>query len=293
MKKSFFIFSFLLLSTSCFAQLKELGKAGMETVARKSTAVTQLVKAAVTGQPLTSRFARGANKALPSEEEVKQALLKARFKRVESQLPYSLVRVVDVHDDWTETWASGFVFTDYSTGAPKTWAALVHHVSPKKNEEVILTIRRKDTGFDLISSVVAVTGRGGRNGVDISLAEIPDDVAAQLEPLHWAAQPPRAGQRVNSYGFNSATSWTRNFTKVGDREILDVSGFKIITTYNFGMESPSRFCGAPLLNEAGEVVGMHTGSLLDRSASFALTRQAVDDALQAYYTGHAYRPHQN
>lgn len=309
MRKLFFFYVFLSISVLASAQGQILLRTGARTTLQEATAESVYravgTEVGLRGLALLSREIRpvsGKDLLLVADEPVaaetkrllqksirQEVVRKYVFSAIERNMPHSLLRVVVVNEEYTETASSGFVFEESSSGKKKTWAVVVHHSAPVQGAEILLQAHRTDGRKETFKSTVAVTGRGGHNGVDIALAEIPSELARYLRPLRWSEKAPIAGQRVDSYGFNSREMWPQSFNKTENRKILDVTGLKITTSYNFRIGQSSRACGSPLLDRNGEVVGVHIGSSPTGDASFALTREAVQDALKAYYTGHAYR----
>lgn len=268
---------------------KAMGKTGGTAVEKGAAGV--LVKEADLLPSREIRMGQTMRLSNPAQEvsadALGQALHQSYTQMVERNMRHSLVRVIQpsAYLDEREVLGSGFVFE----AAGRTWALTVHHVATEKGAQVWLMLDRTDGRTEVVNALVSATGRGGRNGIDLSLIEISPALAHYLRPLRWSEELPQVSQVVSSYGFNSRAMWPTRFKKTTDRQILDVTGLKISTTFNFEEGIGSRACGSPLINDKGLVVGVHTGSERSREKSFALTYEAVQDIVKAATTGHAYR----
>lgn len=216
------------------------------------------------------------------------AQLLARPQLVKQNLPYTLVRVFSDKLEWSST---GFIFEENRSGKRKLWVAAAHHVAGKKGDQINVMIERKGKMSVITSLTVAVAGRGGKQGIDMALLELPEEFYEDVFALSWAPEPVELGEYVDSYGYSQNEAGnTQTYTPALGREVLKSEKFRFTTTYNFAPEATGNgACGSPVLNRAGQVTGMHCGSLSGTS-SFAISYKGVESLLKLFYQGSATRP---
>lgn len=183
------------------------------------------------------------------------------------------------------TGTTGFIFEAKEKGKTKLWIAFSYHGVGGKGAPVNVRFTLLDGTQQKEQVQVAVAGRGMRNGADMALAELPSFYTDKVFALRWSPVLPKAGDVVDSHGFSMYPF--RMYEKTAERLIKAVSGFKIITTNKF-VVSGLGACGSPLLDDNGYVVGLHQSSF--QQESFAVNRLVVEDLLQAFYGGKAFRP---
>lgn len=212
---------------------------------------------------------------------LRRATTKAQKKAIaqlkESPLPKPQKTVFLLRDATntykTPFYASGFVIEEVFEGKRYLWGVTAKHITDlfDSSFEAVFYINGK-----LLSVPVQVEFAGAQAGIDLSLLklEIP---AEKVSPLPLG-QDPQPGQTLHSYGYSRA-----QFYHAPARKILGTSSRRIYTTYAFLPHRPaSGYCGSPLVNAQGQLAGIHTGSMGDKSSSFAAPVSQLQTLLAAY-----------
>ena len=199
-------------------------------------------------------------------------------KNVQANINRALVQVVDRGDGLFHT--SGFVFEEFLTGKRTVWAALPYHSAGRAGREVYLRFFDANGQSFVKRFKVTQSGSGGINGLDVSLVKLSPEEAVGLFALRLAPFKPQVGQLAYGYGF---TYMLRNEAGYESypRAITDVTGFKITGDFNLPFD-PSGFCGSPIVEKGGYVLGMHCGSEKGRR-SFAVSAEGINKLLRAFY----------
>ena len=114
----------------------------------------------------------------------------------------------------------------------------------------------------------------------MSIFEVDPVTAGLFTPLHLADTPPEVGEILASGGyFNDG-----DFHYEPDRQVQEIHPHRMITSLHVGA-GPYRegACGSPILNEQGEVVGMHIGSSEKNQTGFAITLADIKAILKAQH----------
>lgn len=199
-------------------------------------------------------------------------------KQVQENIGRALVQVVDTQDGLFHT--SGFVFEEFLSGKRTVWAALPYHAAGRAGREVYLRFFDAQGNSFVERFKVTQSGSGGINGLDVSLVKLPEKLAQRIFALRLLPQKPAVGQYAYGYGF---TYMLRNEAgyEMYPRAITDVTGFKITGDFNLPLD-PSGFCGSPIVEKGGYVLGMHCGSEKGKR-SFAVSAEGINKLLRAFY----------
>ncbi len=126
---------------------------------------------------------------------------------------------------------------------------------------------------------VTVLARGNSEANDILLFAIPEHIAKNVTPLRLADKPATVGEELYSVGlFDKAFQYEPN------RIVQEVSPLRIVTSLTVDPEIRREgACGGPVLNQEGEVVGIHIGSSLHKQQGYVASLQNIRQALRALH----------
>lgn len=159
--------------------------------------------------------------------------------------------------------ASGFFMEEHYMGKRLVWAVLpAHAIKDGKPYFVAEYLGLDGTIYQRVLRVVAY-GSAGYQNYDFALALLPKEMEKHVFALRLAPESPKKGDKVNSFGFyevDEHSKFAGSPRENADRVILSIDNSRITTSYPFGKQNPDGACGGPLLNEKGEVVGIHSGS---------------------------------
>lgn len=169
------------------------------------------------------------------------------------------------------TQASGFFVEEYYMGKRLVWAVIpAHALDGTKPFFVAEYLGVDGTIYQRVLRVVAY-GSAGYQNYDFALALLPKEMEKHVFALRLAPERPKKGDEVTSFGFYEVDEDARFAGPPKEntgRVIQSIDNSRITTSYPFGNHDPNGACGGPLLNEKGEVVGIHSGS--NGSCSFAV-----------------------
>lgn len=167
--------------------------------------------------------------------------------------------------------ASGFFMEENYMGKRLVWAVLpAHAIKDGKPFFVAEYLGVDGTIYQRVLRVVAY-GSAGYQNYDFALALLPKEMEKHVFALRLAPERPKKGDEVTSFGFYEVDEDARFAGAPKEntgRVIQSIDNSRITTSYPFGNHDPNGACGGPLLNEKGEVVGIHSGS--NGSCSFAV-----------------------
>lgn len=264
MKKAFSLIAILLIAgTSALHAQWKRGATVLKNTPRTARAVTRITNLA------EQRIARQtvqqiARQSVRNEQQHVAHLKKAT---VTIELPKDDFSTTS----WVDPKASAFVIEDNSNGETQLWGVSAsHYLFSHPLWEDPLT-------HDLIPLDFVAQGSFGFN--DVTLFPLPKQMREQIEPLQLAQGPVQLGDNLHSVGyFDDAFQVEKN------RLVKEVSPHRIITRLKVEDKlSREGACGGPVLNEAGEVVGMHVGSSEPRKIGFVIPAEHIREALYAYH----------
>lgn len=158
---------------------------------------------------------------------------------------------------------SGFFMEENYMGKRLVWAVLpAHAIKDGKPYFVAEYLGVDGTIYQRVLRVVAY-GSAGYQNYDFALALLPKEMAKHVFALRLAPESPKKGDKVTSFGFYEVDEDARFAGAPKEntgRVIQSIDNSRITTSYPFGKQNPDGACGGPLLNEKGEVVGIHSGS---------------------------------
>lgn len=116
---------------------------------------------------------------------------------------------------------------------------------------------------------------------DIAIFELPTELADRITPLRLATQPPAIGETLYGVGFYEGEYHLETglvTQKLGPN--------RLVTSLDFD-RACQRWgaCGGPLLNEAGEVVGIHVGNHNKQNIGFDVPIQKLHELLKEVQQG--------
>lgn len=127
---------------------------------------------------------------------------------------------------------------------------------------------------------VPFTAQGSKRLYDVSLFPLPPKVAKELTPLPLASKPAQPGEELYSGGY----FFDGQFHYESDRIVKEAHPHRLITSLRVDA-GPYRegYCGSPLVNQQGEVVGMHVGSSEHEQIGYAVTLDDIRAVLRAQH----------
>ncbi len=166
---------------------------------------------------------------------------------------------------------TGFVLEETYQGKKYLWGVTVTHYAFQK-PAVKLPKQRKSVRVPFV-----IQGSAGMG--DVSLFPLPPQLAGQVTALTLANKTPQVGEELFSIGFFNKS------VHIEEHRILqEITPSRMITSLQVAPK-PSRegACGGPVLNQQGEVVGIHIGSSYHAQTGFAVPLSHIRQALAAYH----------
>ncbi len=121
---------------------------------------------------------------------------------------------------------------------------------------------------------------------DISLFPLPSSLAQEISPLHLATQSVQVGENLHSIAY-----WNGEIHIDPIRTVKAIEPHRMVTTLDIPAQTKREgTCGSPVLNQAGEVVGMHAGNSARRQEGYVIPVKHIRQALQAYHEGSFQQP---
>lgn len=148
---------------------------------------------------------------------------------------------------------SGFVVQDPVTG--QLWGVTARHIITYSSKEMLITFvdgHNKEHTFKAFAAA-----RGNLRGADIMLLRLPPEAARVARPLNLAEKTVLPKEETFSFGYGEGV-----FQKIDRRQVYTVSPAYITTAFRLPYLLRDGYCGSPLLNMRGEVVGVHCGSIV-------------------------------
>ena len=167
--------------------------------------------------------------------------------------------------------SSGFFLEEYYLGERFVWAVIPAHAVGNKFALFSAEYMGLDGEIHRQTLRVVSYGSSGYQNYDFALAPVPPDMQKEVFALRLAQESPQKGDKVSSFGFyalDEEAEFAGPPKENTGRVILSVDNSRLTTSYPFENQNPAGACGGPLLNEKGEVVGIHSGSR--GSCSFAV-----------------------
>lgn len=131
---------------------------------------------------------------------------------------------------------------------------------------------------------IQVKGNSGAN--DVLLFALPEEIAPQLTPLPLAEESAQPGEEVYSAGF-----FDNELQYEPHRIVKEVTPLRVITSLVVEPEIDREgACGGPVLNQRGEVVGMHMGSSASKHVGYVVPVSQIREALAVLHTGEKKTP---
>lgn len=140
-------------------------------------------------------------------------------------------------------------------------------------------------GGKFVSVPVEIVQVGTPSLIDLALVKFPAEVEAQLRPLKISNRLPQYNEDLISQGFAS-----QRVHYVPARSFLRANPFSLQTTMPLAREVRAGFCGSPLVNQQGDLVGVHVGSSYGRydelgDKGFAIPALWINRLVEAYHQG--------
>ena len=168
---------------------------------------------------------------------------------------------------------TGFAIEEVYKGKKYVWGVTATHYGYGK-PAIQLDDQHKPIKVPFI-----IQGSAGRN--DVTLFPIPEDLVPALVPLHLAVRETQVGDNLSSVGY-----WNNKIHVDPVRTVKEINVHQFITSL-YIEPTPVRegTCGSPVLNEQGEVVGMHVGNSPRQQVGYVVPVSHIRQALQAYHEG--------
>ena len=167
--------------------------------------------------------------------------------------------------------ATGFVLEEVYHGKKYIWGVTATHYD-----------------FDLVNvesngktvQFAPFTAQGSKHLNDVSIFPLSPKTAKQFIPLHLADAAPKEGETLVSGGY----FYDGSFHYEPNRKVQAIYPHRMITSL-YVESGPYRegACGSPILNEQGEVVGMHIGSSETNQIGYAVTLEDIQAILNAQH----------
>lgn len=153
------------------------------------------------------------------------------------------------------------------SGSGRLYAVLSYHVVGGVGGMVHLRLfNEKGEHRDYDNLFVSAAGAFGINSPDSSIVELPLDAADFVKPLHLAKQAPKPGDKLAAWGSPYAV---QGLARLSNLTLVNDEGLKLTMQSEHTPFKLDGFCGSPVLNEAGEVVGIIDGFNHDAYHYFA------------------------
>lgn len=193
----------------------------------------------------------------------------------EKRIRQSLVEVVGRASG--ELMGSGFVVR---AASGRLYAVVSYHVVGRSGNQV--AVRLHDASGKAIRYEVEVSAAGsfGINALDAAIIALPEAAAAHVQPLTVAQQPAAAGSELVLWGRPYVMD---RFARVEELKVTLVQPLKIVMESEEISDNFNGFCGSPLLNDRGEVMGIYSGHNPDTGHAFAVNAQKALQSLIALY----------
>ena len=191
---------------------------------------------------------------------------------------------------------SGTVFQTTYHGQPEVFAVISTHALTTQPRTILqevtanaslkrdFAIEAYDETGNAVSIPAQVVQLGAWGTVDVSLVKLRAQDLHLFRPLSINPQV-SVGETLLSQGF--ADEYT---VFIPHRQVVQITPFSLRTTMGGPRAMRRGLCGSALLNETGELVGIHTGSTADRLADEAETGYAtpahyLNKLVEAYHNG--------
>ncbi len=178
--------------------------------------------------------------------------------------------------------ATAFVFKTRYNGREEIWAVTAGHIAKGMGDR-----------FNLIfygnNKRIVVPGHAVQYGPnmlsDIALIQLPSDLPPEIIPLPLAQAPACPGEAFISAGYSG-----NRFVYTGVQNLQKDNMRFLRTSFHVSTGSRAGLCGAPLLNAAGEAVGIHCGSVWNKETGYATSVALLPYLLHAQHEGTAELP---
>ena len=173
--------------------------------------------------------------------------------------------------------ASAFAIEEEYEGKHYVWGISASHYGFE--QPVYLTSFLKYTPLP-------VQVRGNSRANDVLLFSLPKEIAHQVKPLPLAQQDAQPQEVLSSAGF-----FDQDWQYEPNRVVRESTPLRTVTTLTVDPEiCREGACGGPVLNQQGEVVGLHVGSSCSKQEGYVVPVTQIRQALQALHQGHATTP---
>lgn len=168
--------------------------------------------------------------------------------------------------------ATSFVIEEEFEGKKQLWGVTAAHIARLMSAYPAVWLE------DYAPFPVEFAAIGNAGMLDLALFQLPEDWPHDIPALKLSGETPKPGEKTYSFGF-----FNNDFFLVPHREIKEVTPNRLITSLEFNTTERGGACGGPILNQQGEVVGVHIGSSDSKQISFAVPAAEIRRMLQAYH----------
>lgn len=145
---------------------------------------------------------------------------------------------------------SGFVIAENLSGKTVLWGVTAKHVLNAFHGDLQITFSAggKRTTFP-VKNVIS----GRKYGLNAALLQLPQEAAQVARPIPLELAAPLPQETVFAFGFNRG-----KYQKL-TRQVIYSHAERLIARFPFFNQPKPGFCGCPVVNEKGRLVGIETG----------------------------------
>ncbi len=225
---------------------------------------------------VSCHFGKTSAKASAGPSLAKTQNYLAHMKQLDATAITRVGRLQD-KNEWEPFFSSSFFVREVYQGKPYIWGVTAAHISENlgsKNAQVSIFLDEQLN----YSSEVEFVQKGNTGFADVAIFRVDEDCLRDIQPLPLAADLPKPGEVLRSYGY-----FENEFHITPGRVVQEVSPSRIVTSFEFGDASPAGSCGGPVLNSNNEVIGIHCGSARKQNKSFVIPAQHIRNVISAYH----------
>ena len=134
-------------------------------------------------------------------------------------------------------------------------------------------------------ATVEVVAYSPKSMLDMALVKFPKDIESLLAPYSISEATPYLDNNLLSKGFTHSSA-----AAIPERKVVGVTPISIRTTISMPAEKRPGLCGSAVLNDKGELVGIHTGSIHHtedpgKDVAYATHAHYLYKLVEAYHNG--------
>ncbi len=145
---------------------------------------------------------------------------------------------------------SGFVIAENLSGKTVLWGVTAKHILNTFHGDLQITFRA-DGKLHTFPVKNVISGR--KYGLNAALLQLPQEAAQIARPIPLELTAPLPGENVFAFGFSRG-----KYQKL-TRKVLLTNAERLIARFPVINQPKPGFCGSPVVNENGRLVGIETG----------------------------------